>query len=90
MKRFLLIAGLGGLLLVGIGIAILMATDVIGAGISAHGFIAMTLGVVLTVALGVGLMALVFYSNSRGHDQRVEDEARRRGSGRDKPEENRE
>lgn len=84
MKKFLWIAGLGGLLLAAAGIAILAAAGVIGAGIGVHGFVAMALGVVLTVALGVGLMSLVFLSSSRGHDERVDEEARRRGAaGRD-------
>lgn len=36
--------------------------------ISLHGLIAMTLGCLLSLALGGGLMFLVFYSNRRGHD----------------------
>jgi hypothetical protein len=35
---------------------------------NAHGWFALALGVVLTVALGVGLMALVFFSARRGFD----------------------
>ncbi len=38
-------------------------------GISFHGLIALILGCLLTFILGVGLMALVFYSNRSGHDQ---------------------
>jgi len=36
--------------------------------ISIHGLIAMTLGCLVSLALGGGLMFLVFYSNRRGHD----------------------
>jgi hypothetical protein len=36
-----------------------------------QGWIAFTLGVVLTCALGIGLMALVFYSDRSGQDERV-------------------
>lgn len=36
---------------------------------STSGYVAMTLGIVVTLALGVGLMTLVFYSNHKGHDQ---------------------
>ncbi|MBL27497.1 MAG: hypothetical protein CMM50_08110 [Rhodospirillaceae bacterium] len=36
--------------------------------ISVHGYIALGLGVLITTLLGVGLMALVFYSARRGHD----------------------
>lgn len=34
-----------------------------------HGAFAMTLGVVLSLALGIGLMALVFVSSRRGIDE---------------------
>jgi hypothetical protein len=36
---------------------------------SAGGWIALVLGVLFAVALGVGLMALVFISNRRGYDE---------------------
>ena len=46
------------------------------ANISMHGWIALTLGVVLSLAIGGGLMALSFYSSRRGYDDRVEWEQR--------------
>ena len=39
-----------------------------GQSMSAGGYIAMVFGVLMTLALGVGLMALVFYSNRKGRD----------------------
>lgn len=39
--------------------------------ISVHGWIALGLGVSLTLALGAGLMGLVFYSSRRGFDDRA-------------------
>lgn len=36
-----------------------------------NGIIAMVGGVGLALALGMGLMALVFYSNRSGHDEKV-------------------
>jgi dipeptide/tripeptide permease len=36
--------------------------------ISLSGWIAMALGVLVSFAVGAGLMALVFYSNRRGYD----------------------
>ena len=36
---------------------------------STAGYIAMALGILVTLGLGVGLMALVFYSNREGHDR---------------------
>lgn len=39
-----------------------------GPSMSTAGYVAMTFGIVATLALGIGLMALVFYSNRKGHD----------------------
>ena len=36
--------------------------------LSGHGIFAMILGILVTLGLGVGLMALVFFSNKRGYD----------------------
>lgn len=38
------------------------------AEVSAHGYIAMAIGVVFSLLIGGGLMALVFYSSRHGHD----------------------
>jgi predicted phage tail protein len=46
---------------------------------SANGIIALVVGVGLSLALGIGLMALVFYSSRSGHDDSVRDDK----SGRD-------
>jgi len=43
----------------------------IEAQMSVHGWIALTLGVVLSVAIGSGLMALMFFSHRRGYDDAV-------------------
>jgi uncharacterized membrane protein len=42
-----------------------------GQQMSGAGYVAMTFGIIVTLALGVGLMALIFYSNRRGHDRVV-------------------
>jgi hypothetical protein len=42
-----------------------------GSNLGTHGWIAFTLGVVITCALGIGLMALVFYSDRSGQDDRA-------------------
>jgi hypothetical protein len=43
--------------------------DVLGdTGIDLNGWIALILGVLATLAVGVGLMTLVFISNRRGYD----------------------
>ena len=41
------------------------------AQISVHGWIALTLGVLFSLIIGCGLMALVFYSSRRGYDERA-------------------
>jgi hypothetical protein len=44
--------------------------NVIGnSGIDLNGWIALVVGVLATLAVGVGLMALVFISNRRGYDE---------------------
>ena len=40
-------------------------------GVSTHGIIAIVLGTMFTVLVGVGLMALIFYSNRSGRDETV-------------------
>ena len=39
------------------------------AQIDTNGYIALTLGVVMSTLLGGGLMALVFWSNRKGYDR---------------------
>ncbi len=59
------------------GIVVLVLGFLIGAlwigigdsEISVAGWLAMGLGVVATLALGIGLMALVFISSRRGYDE---------------------
>ncbi len=41
-----------------------------------HSILALVLGTTLTAALGVGLMALVFYSNRSGQDDSANDAGR--------------
>jgi hypothetical protein len=66
------------LIAAGIAAAVLMAVAVVVAGvwsgigdsdISGAGWLALALGVVVTLGLGVGLMALVFISSRRGYDE---------------------
>jgi hypothetical protein len=54
-----------------LAVAVVVATLWTGIGdsdISPAGWIAMGLGVIVTLALGIGLMALVFISSRRGYD----------------------
>ena len=45
--------------------------DFDGAAMNIHGWIALGIGAVLSLALGIGLMLLVFYSARRGYDDRI-------------------
>ena len=67
MKVVLLIAVLMGILVASVWFAIQSFVQ-IDATMSAHGWIALILGVVLCLLLGGGLMALVFFSSRRGYD----------------------
>lgn len=51
------------------GLTVLVTTQ--GVDLSFHGKIAMGLGIVFTMLVGFGLMALLFYSNKGGHDEAV-------------------
>ncbi len=42
--------------------------DIGDSGMSPAGWVAMLLGIMATLGLGIGLMALVFVSNRRGYD----------------------
>jgi hypothetical protein len=37
--------------------------------ISTHGYIAMALGIFFSLVIGIGLMALIFYSSRAGYDE---------------------
>ena len=47
----------------------LSGTDDLASGVSGPGTIAMIFGVLFTIAVGVGLMGLIFYSSRRGYDE---------------------
>ena len=55
-----------------IGVVAVVASlwgDIGDSGLSTGGWIAMVIGVLATMGLGIGLMALVFVSNRRGYDE---------------------
>lgn len=67
MKLTLLALSLGAILLA----AIILSVRVwfgMDAQMTGHGWFAMALGVVLSIVVGGGLMALVFFSSRRGYD----------------------
>jgi hypothetical protein len=61
---------LGGLLILALTFLV-QAWGRIEAKMSIHGWIALTLGIVVSLAVGLGLMALVFFSARRGYDDGV-------------------
>lgn len=69
MKSSLLYLTLGGLLVGAIAVAFYVWDQMAGVSLSAHGIVALVLGVVVSLALGIGLMALVFYSSRKGFDR---------------------
>ncbi len=71
MKALTIIVTLATLLGLVIYGAVELWTAVEGTAISVHGWIALGAGVLVTFALGAGLMFLVFYSNRQGYDART-------------------
>jgi hypothetical protein len=69
MKVFLLTVSLGGIL-AAVMFGVLTNWD--ASYMSIHGWIALGLGTLLSLALGGGLMALVFHSARKGYDDRIE------------------
>jgi len=69
MKTFLLVVVLGGILAI---VMFGVLTDWDASAMSVHGWIALGLGTFLSLALGGGLMALVFHSARKGYDDRIE------------------
>jgi|SRR5271156_2026329 prolipoprotein diacylglyceryltransferase len=50
---------------------------------STNGYVAMVLGIVLSLVVGCGLMALVFYSSRYGYDDEAYDPTQHRNGDRD-------
>lgn len=73
MKTALLVFFLLGFLGLTVGWAIWGWQQTAGVEMSVHGYAAMALGIIFTLVVGCGLMALMFYSSRRGYDERVSD-----------------
>jgi hypothetical protein len=71
--RTLLVLGLFGILVLAVWFAASAWSHFGGEAIPLYGYVAIAGGVIFSLAVGGGLMALVFYSNSHGYD----DEANR-------------
>ncbi len=68
MPRILLVLTLSALLAVALVVAGLLWWRLEDVDIGLHGALALGFGAVLSLGLGGGLMALVFYSNRHGYD----------------------
>ncbi|HMA14433.1 MAG: hypothetical protein ACM35H_12220 [Bacteroidota bacterium] len=69
MRTALLLTVLGFLLVASLLAGIYLWWSMSDVDIGIHGLVAMTLGGLVSLALGGGLMFLVFYSNRHGHDE---------------------
>ena len=79
MKPYLLILPMAGILGLAIWFMVASWSMMPGASMSGHGYAAMFLGILFTIVVGCGLMALAFYSNRRGYDDRADIGASQRG-----------
>lgn len=68
MKTALTVFILGGVLVATVLVVIRIMAGLSDVTLSGHGIAALILGVVFTLAIGGGLMFLVFFSSRRGHD----------------------
>lgn len=75
MRTKLLIAVLIGLLALSGAAAWRVWSALDGAEMTVHGYIALAAGVALSLVVGGGLMALVFFSARKGYD-RIDDPSR--------------
>lgn len=68
LARWLVIAGLCATLVAACVLGYLGWTST-DTSVPASGYVALVLGVVFSLVVGVGLMALVFYSSRKGYDE---------------------
>ena len=68
MRKFLIIVPLIALLAFAVWLAIYTWASIVGPAIPTAGYVAMGLGIVFSLAIGFGLMALLFYSSRHGYD----------------------
>jgi hypothetical protein len=72
MRTFALVASLLIILAASVWWAASVWTSVEGPPMPVEGYVAMWLGIVFSLVVGCGLMALVFYSSHRGYDERAQ------------------
>jgi hypothetical protein len=77
MRKLALIAPLLVILAAAVWWAIGLWMSIEGPPMPAGGYLAMGLGIALSLVIGCGLMALMFYSSRRGYDERARGERTR-------------
>lgn len=76
MQKLAVIALLLAFLAASVWFAWFTWTNDSGPPMPASGYIAMGLGVLFSLIVGIGLMALVFYSHRHGYDERAQGDGR--------------
>ena len=71
MRNYVLVAVLLILLAGALLVALYLWTSLEQVEMGFHGYLALALGAAVTMIVGVGLMALVFYSSRHGHDEKA-------------------
>jgi fatty acid desaturase len=71
-----LVVVLLGLLVAATLFAIRSWTSIEGPPLPGVGYLAMTIGVLFSLLVGIALMTLLFYSSRHGYDERVQDYSR--------------
>jgi len=71
MRKVLIIIPLVALLIAAVWFALYVWMAIDGPPMPAEGYVAMWLGILFSLGIGCGLMALVFYSSRRGYDDAV-------------------
>ena len=74
-----LVVVLFGLLIAATLFAVRSWTSIEGPPMPEVGYVAMTIGVVFSLLIGIALMALLFYSSRRGYDERASRDMRANG-----------
>jgi TRAP-type C4-dicarboxylate transport system permease small subunit len=73
MGRIAVVVTLLALLALALAFAVYSWNAIEGPPMPTTGYVAMALGVVFSLVIGFGLMALVFYSSRRGYDARAQE-----------------
>ena len=76
-----LVVVLLGLLIAATAFAVRSWTSIEGPPLPEVGYVAMTIGIVFSLLIGIALMALLFYSSRHGYDERASRDTRAESDG---------